>query len=107
MLKLQTVKIEKEDNLLEVLLNFFNNDLDFTGENGEEFLWNEANNYKNNKEYMKSKYLNFDGKDEELINKVFNEYFEHNTNYYKDYSYDVVYNKDEKARYISLAYIVE
>lgn len=95
-LKLQMEKCDYNlESILGALSNF--NDEDFNGNNGEEYLWECAEGYDSNMEYvldeLRKKYTEDIIQEDvykviDLVRDYFNEFLG-NDGYYKDYEFDV------------------
>lgn len=80
-------------------------DEDFNGNNGEEYLWEVAQNYESNRDYVLDMLEKSDLTGENLIYKYF-ELWTDNDGYYSDY--DVVVNQiDDKRAIVSFACVVD
>jgi hypothetical protein len=102
-LNLNTVKVEGKtrEDLLIALASLAGCDADFCGENGEEYLWDEAMDYESNLEYCLDLFKDIET-DKELISKFIDRWISSDY-YYQDYHLDVFYDADGKAEFIALA----
>lgn len=97
-------------HLLSALSSFVYNDNDFNGENGEEYLWEEAKalECKSNREYL-LKVLQDEKEfpdDETVIATYFRRWLG-GDGYYSEYTVEVDYDENGRANFIALAYIHE
>lgn len=111
-LTLLTEIIEKTNNgeelkkaILSALYNFGMVDNDFNGENGADYLWEEAQGYESNRDYLLDKVSQYDVI-EVMIYKYFDRWIGHDT-YYDAYNYDIIYNENNEIIAIALAYGVD
>ena len=90
---LEPVKIGSRQNLLAMLASVSDFDNDFTGENGEEFLWDEVDSskYKSNLDYMLDEVKDIED-DAEAIETFFEEWM-NKDGYYDDYEINVLTNE--------------
>ena len=105
LLGLKTVKVKENtrEALLAALTELGEMDADFSGENGIEYLWEEASEFDSNCEYCLDKVKDLKT-DEEVIEKFIRLWIEAD-NYYKEHELNVIYNKKGKAEYIALAVV--
>ena len=98
-----TALIENLNNKQEVLnvLSTFD-DEDFNGNNGEEYLWEMAQGYESNQDYVLDTLEKSDLTGEELIHAYFSMWFD-NDGYYGDYDVIVAGFNDDRA-VISVVY---
>ena len=100
----KVVKVEGKtrEDLLTALANLGTTDADFSGDNGIEYLWEEASKFDSNCEYcldlVKDKET-----DEEVISEFIKLWIERD-GYYKEHDLEVIYDENGKAEFISLAY---
>lgn len=100
----QIINNTKED-VIEYLKGIAEYDLDFCGENGEDYLWDKAREqgFESNSDYCINEVMEQYGKDRV---KAIEEYFElwlGSDGYYDEYHYSV--NKYRNKLFISFAYI--
>lgn len=111
-LRLVTETIEKTNNeaelkeaILNALYNFGENDYDFNGENGAEYLWEEAKGYESNRSYLLDKVSQYDNI-ETMIYKYFDRWLGHDC-YYDAYDYNIIRNEADEIIAIALTYCTE
>ena len=97
-------------DLLEALLSFAEDyDNDFNGQNGEEYLWDDAKEagFSSNAEYLLDDLDKaYPTDDRTLIAEYFSEWLGHD-NYYHDYDFNIIVNKDDEIQHIILAFTTE
>jgi len=93
-----------KDDILNALRAIADNDMDFNGENGEDYLWAEAkqNGFISNVDYVMNEMRDFNN-EEEMIEK-FIEMWMGKDDYYQNFSVRVIRGKEDKISVISLAY---
>lgn len=91
-------------DLLVALKRIGDDDQDFTGENGEQYLWKEAleGGFKSNREYLIDKVKDIES-DSECV-KTFFETWKENDNFYKDAEYQFIENRNGYVGVIVFAY---
>lgn len=89
--RLQKVKKANRESLLNALRNLSDFDLDFNGDNGVDYLWDEvdSNKFGSNMEYLISKIKSIKD-DEECVRIFFEEWMKHDKNYYNAYEYNTI-----------------
>ena len=100
-----TTAEELKANVLEALSTFGIEDNDFNGENGAEYLWEVAEGFESNREYLLDTIAKIDD-----ISKMIYTYFDEwlgYDGYYDSYEYNIVRNEAEEIVAIALAYTVE
>lgn len=95
--------LNNKQEVLSALSNF--SDEDFNGGNGKEYLWEFAQGYESNQEYVLNTLEKSELIGEELINKYFELWLE-NDGYYKNYDVIVTSFQDNKAT-ISVVYNID
>ena len=73
--------INDRDEILDVLSNIYT-DEDFNGNNGEEYLWEEAEGYNSNQEYVVDCIKKSDIKCSDMVYKFFSEWLDNDGYYY-------------------------
>lgn len=96
---------ELKQEILDALCNLSDCDCDFNGENGADYLWEEAQGYESNRDYLLDKVSQYDVI-EVMIYKYFDRWIGHDT-YYDTYNYDIIYNENNEIIAIALAYGVD
>ena len=99
---LESVKAGDRKDLLETLRNIADFDMDFNGENGEDYTWEEAleNGFESNLEYVINIVEDIEN-DEECVRAFFEEWME-NDGYYTEYEVDCL--TDAKGRVIAIGF---
>ena len=118
---LEKVKAGNREDLLSALANFSDFDLDFNGENGLDYLWDEVwevNGFENIDEYENqvNAELKYESNLEWLLDKVkdieddgecietfFETWMEHDRNYYDETEVNYIRNKKGKVIAVSFA----
>lgn len=118
---LEKVKAGNREDLLSALANFSDFDLDFNGENGLDYLWDEVwevNGFENIDEYENqvNAELKYESNLEWLLDKVkdieddgecietfFETWMEHDRNYYDEPEVNYIRNKKGKVIAVSFA----
>ena len=101
-LSMSEVEAGNRQNLLNVLVGFGDCDLDFNGENGEDYHWEGTidGGFESNADYL-ADYVKDIEDDVECINTFFKEWMG-NDGYYADYSVD--YLTDDKGRVTAISF---
>ena len=87
----------------EYLMDLANCDCDFNGENGLEYLWEEAEGFESNAEYCLAVVTNIEGvTPKEMIEKFISLWMD-NDGYYAEYDLGII-EEDDKL-FVSLAYL--
>jgi len=104
-LKLVKVNGKTRNDLLAALATLGEMDADFCGDNGEEYLWDEAEEeeFESNMEYLLNNIKGIQS-DKELIENFIERWIAFDS-YYKDHALEVIYDKNGKAEYIALALV--
>ena len=91
-------------DLLAALKSIGDDDRDFTGENGEQYLWEKAldGGFSSNREYLLDKVKDIES-DTECV-KAYFETWKENDGYYKDAEYQVIENRNGYIEVIVFAY---
>lgn len=100
---LEEVKLGNRESLLNALRGLSEFDNDFNGENGDDYLWEEANGFESNMEYLVNEVKNIED-DEECVNTFFEEWLNHDK-YYDEWNVSVITDEKKKVKAISLAAI--
>lgn len=98
----KVVKNTKED-VAKMLMDLSNLDWDFNGENGEEYLWIEAEGFDNNAEYTLS-IAELEDTPSDMI-RTFVEMWMSHDDYYLDYKIGIVIQDD--SLFFTLAYLTD
>ena len=91
---LENVKIGNRESLLDALRSLSDFDRDFNGENGDDYLWEEANGFESNMDYLINKVREIKD-DEDCVISFFEEWMD-NDSYYEKWNVSVL--KDTKKR---------
>ena len=67
---LENVKVGNRESLLDALRSLSDFDCDFNGENGDDYLWEEANGFESNMDYLINKVRDIKD-DEDCVNSFF------------------------------------
>ena len=96
-----------KESLIKALSVFGENDYDFNGENGSDYLWDSAKGYESNKDYCLDRIKNLpaDTTDEECI-KRYMDLWVGSDGYYKSPIHEVIYDTNGNAEFIALSYMV-
>ena len=99
---LEKVEAGDRKDLLNTLRNIADFDMDFNGDNGEDYTWEEAleNGFESNLEYVLNIVEDIEN-DEECVKAFFEEWME-NDGYYAEY--DVNCLTDSKGRVTAISY---
>jgi len=99
---LEKVKVGDRENLLCVLRNIADFDMDFNGDNGEDYTWEEAleNGFESNLEYVLNIIEDIEN-DEECVKAFFEEWME-NDGYYTEYEVNCL--TDTKGRVTAIGF---
>ena len=110
-LRLVTENVEKyfgatelKEAVLNALCNLSNCDNDFNGENGKEYLWEKAQGYKSNRDYLLNRVSVIDNIDT-MIYKYFDEWIGSDS-YYDSYEYEIITDNNDNITAIVLAYTI-
>ena len=100
---LERVKAGDRISLLYALRDIANFDMDFNGENGEDYTWEEAleEGFVSNLEYVIDKVKNIEN-DKECVNTFFEEWME-NDGYYAEYEVNCLTDSMNRVTAISFA----
>lgn len=103
-IKTALVKKNDKESVIQALCEISNFDNDFNGENGEEYLTDNAlaEGFKSNQEYVCSLMENYDNL-RSIIARFFEEWLDHD-NYYELYTYEIIENDKGEILAIVLAY---
>lgn len=100
-----TTTEELKAKVLDALCDLSVNDLDFIGENGAEYLWEESEGFESNRDYLLNKVAQYDDINV-MIYKYFDRWIGHDC-YYDAYEYKIIYNEIDEIIAIALTYGVE
>lgn len=98
----EVVANNKED-VADMLMRLADNDLDFNGENGDGYLWEEARGFESNAAYCLS-IAEKEKTTSDMIEKFISLWMERDY-YYQDYRIGIHF--ENNTLYVSLAYITE
>lgn len=99
---LEKVKAGNRESLLCALSSIADFDMDFNGENGEDYTWDEAleNGFESNLEYLINEVKDIED-DEECVKTFFKEWLD-NDGYYAEYEVNCL--TDTKGRVIAIGF---
>lgn len=100
---LEDVKVGNRESLLNTLRNLSDFDCDFNGENGEGYLWDSAEGFESNMEYLINKVKDIKG-DENCVNAFFEEWMG-NDSYYGEWNVSVLTDMKKRITVISFSVI--
>jgi hypothetical protein len=98
---LEEVEVDNRESLLNALRSLSEYDNDFNGENGIDYLWEEANGFESNMEYLVNEVKDIED-DEECVNTFFEEWLNHDK-YYDEWNISVIADEKKRVKAISLA----
>jgi hypothetical protein len=96
-----TVSGKEKQNLLDALMELSQNDCDFNGENGLGYLWDEAEGFESNMDYLINKVKDIDDVTD-MVNTFVSSWIDRD-GYYGQYEVEVITHNDEVVA-IVLAY---
>ena len=107
-LKVENVKPNNRESLLNALRNMSDFDCDFNGENGEDYTWEDAieNGFDSNLEYLINEVKDIED-DETLINTFFDTWMDNDRNYYDEYEVQCISNSNGNVVTICFATVCE
>lgn len=107
-LKVEKVKPNNRESLLNALRNISDFDCDFTGENGEGYTWKDAieNGFNSNLEYLINEVKDIED-DKTLINTFFDTWMNNDRNYYDEYEVQCINNNNGNVVTICFATVHE
>ena len=100
---LENVKVGNRESLLDALRNLSDFDRDFNGANGDDYLWEEANGFESNMDYLINKVREIKD-DEDCINSFFEEWMD-NDSYYEKWNVSVLKDTKKRVKVISFSAI--
>ena len=100
--QLITVNVEEENKKEDIV----DCDLDFNGENGPEYLWEDAEGFESNRDYLIDYISKYDGA-ETMIKTFMDIWMEKDAHYYIRNEYEVIKNKAGKIVAICFAYMTD
>lgn len=100
---LEEVEVDNRESLLDALRSLSDFDCDFNGENGNDYLWEDAKNYDSNMDYLINEIKDIED-DEECVNTFFEEWLD-NDKYYDEWNVSVITDEKKRVKAISLAAI--
>ena len=101
---LEEVKAGNRESLLNALISLSDFDCDFNGENGLDYLWEEASGFKSNMDYLIDKIRGIKD-DEDCVNSFFEEWMDNDRNYYEELNVSVLKEKKKRVKAISFSAI--
>lgn len=108
-LELITVNVEEEnakEDIVAALREVSNYDLDFNGENGPEYLWESAEGFESNQDYLID-YVSQYNDAEKMIKTFMDIWMDKDAHYYIRNSYEIIKNKTGKIVAICFAYVTD
>lgn len=100
---LENIKVGNRESLLDALRNLSDFDRDFNGENGDDYLWEEANGFESNMDYLINKVRKIKD-DEDCVNSFFEEWMD-NDSYYEKWNVSVLKDTKKRVKVISFSAI--
>lgn len=100
---LENVKVGNRESLLDALRSLSYFDYDFNGENGNDYLWEEANGFESNMDYLINKVRKIKD-DEDCVNSFFEEWMD-NDSYYEKWNVSVLKDTKKRVKVISFSAI--
>ena len=101
---LENVKVGNRESLLDALRSLSDFDCDFNGENGDDYLWEEANGFESNMDYLINKVREIKD-DEDCVNSFFEEWMDNDRNYYEEWNVSVLKDTKKRVKAISFSAI--
>ncbi len=101
---LENVKVGNRESLLDALRSLSDFDCDFNGENGDDYLWEEANGFESNMDYLINKVREIKD-DEDCVNSFFEEWMDNDRNYYEKWNVSVLKDTKKRVKVISFSAI--
>ena len=95
---------ELKEAVLGALYNFGAGDNDFNGDNGKDYLWEKAQGYESNRDYLLNRVSVIDNIDA-MIYKYFDEWIGSDS-YYDSYEYEIITDNNDNITAIVLAYTI-
>lgn len=101
------VAVEKgnRQSLLDALEIISDFDCDFNGDNGIDYLWEVAEGFESNMDYLLNEVKDIK-EDEEVVKRFIEQWMEMDCNYYTEYSYDTI-TEDGFVTAISLSAVCD
>lgn len=100
---LEEVEAGNRESLLDALRSLSDFDYDFNGENGLDYLWEDASGFESNMDYLINEVKDIED-DEECVNTFFEEWLG-NDRYYDEWNVSVITDEKKRVKAISLAAI--
>lgn len=110
-IKCVSFQIDNVESVVRNICELGNDDCDFNGENGSEYLWEGADGFESNKEYtidyLIKKYKNTKCIEEDISNIVsdFLDMWLGNDSYYNDYTFEITETSLETV--VAIAYTID
>ena len=101
---LEEVKAGNRESLLNALISLSDFDCDFNGENGLDYLWEEASGFESNMDYLIDKIRGIKD-DEDCVNSFFEEWRDNDRNYYEEWNVSVLKDTKKRVKAISFSAI--
>ena len=101
---LENVKVGNRESLLNALRSLSDFDCDFNGENGLDYLWEEASGFESNMDYLIDKIRGIKD-DEDCVNSFFEEWMDNDRNYYEEWNVSVLKDTKKRVKAISFSAI--
>ena len=101
---LEEVKAGNRESLLNALISLSDFDCDFNGENGLDYLWEEASGFESNMDYLIDKIRGIKD-DEDCVNSFFEEWMYNDRNYYEEWNVSVLKDTKKRVKAISFSAI--
>lgn len=101
---LEEVKAGNRESLLNALISLSDFDCDFNGENGLDYLWEEASGFESNMDYLIDKIRGIKD-DEDCVNSFFEEWMDNDRNYYEEWNVSVLKDTKKRVKAISFSAI--
>ena len=103
-LSLKEIKPGNRESLLNALRELSYFDCDFNGDNGLDYLWEEAKGFTSNMEYLINEVKDIKD-DEECVSRFIEMWMERDSSYYKSYELNVITTKQNQIKTIAFAVI--
>lgn len=103
----ESVKEQTLDSVFDALMSISETDLDFIGENGVEYLWEDATEFESNREYVFNEIRNMENMTLTRAIETFFYMWLRYDNFYQEYDYDIAKDENENIVAISLAFITD
>ena len=101
---LEKVNIINKEEIREKLIALCEDDCDMNGENGTGYLWEEAEGYESNAEYLADYVMKNNKNVKEMFKGFIKKWMDYDYNYYSDY--DLTFLEEEKTYLIVACVLV-